>query len=231
MTCAVLFALLVGALAQKVTMRDFVNGDWMVYEVVEPENIVPGNESLEAPATNPNLAPAFTVNVPARTDVPEMSAVILALNGEQRSLQLQATEPETFEITAVGEDASADQTLLTLEFHNTSFVWVAEGSYENIDFKVFNLSPRQLTLLIQTTHHLPDGTDVHKTYYAEKPFVDTRTFFQKYQMYIMMAMMLCLPCSPLTRSLPDVHGTKRKSTRSGTGESAINFDFCTLSLK
>ncbi|KAL7712538.1 hypothetical protein QTN25_009862 [Entamoeba marina] len=66
--------------------------------------------------------------------------------------------------------------MLTLSFYNASNMYIAEGVYEDVQY----------------TAYIPhsEGNVVIKRYYGEKAYVDERTFFQKYQMFIMMGGMM-----------------------------------------
>ena len=106
--------------------------------------------------------------------------------------QVVMTDETTLDIMKIGLNEENDQTLATVGFFNASGIYVAEGEYEGMKYTITVPRTNALMMTITTQKKDAEGNVVIQTYIASKKPVDNRTFFQKYQMFIMMGIMMIM---------------------------------------
>ena len=106
--------------------------------------------------------------------------------------QVVMTEETSFDIMKIGDNEENDQTLATVGFYNASGIYVAEGEYEGMKYTITIPRTNALMMTITTQTKDAEGNIIIKNYIASKKPVDNRTFFQKYQMFIMMGLMMIM---------------------------------------
>ena len=175
-------------------MKKYLTGDWKIYLVEDKmeavEDSTSSGEETQATFTHTLIA-AF--NASERSDVPDILDVLrhnITEEEEEKYYQFSLTEDNQLEVTLIGDNEEDDKQIITLNFYNISNMFLAQGTFNDKEFTVFIPGVHSLLMNIEVYKNNGDNKVLIQRYIAEKAYVDERTFFQKYQMFIMMGIMM-----------------------------------------
>ncbi|EKE39341.1 hypothetical protein ENUP19_0255G0002 [Entamoeba nuttalli] len=169
-------------------MKEYLSGEWKFYQV-ETTISDDSDNSEDNESEIEEREPLVAMNITARTDVADMLDVIINDDNE-KYYQISIYDGSTIEVQMIGDEVQEDKLLITMNFHNVSDMYIAEGTFRNISYTAYIPRTDALVASITTYQKDEEGKVIVTRYIGEKTFVDKRTFFQKYQMFIMMGLMM-----------------------------------------